>query len=327
MSFERAVFQRATEQLEQDVADHRRRQEAHRQSICRRVPRVAQIESEMRRLSIKLCRSVFDRRVNRDALDEQVSALRRERATELVEHGFEYDALDDTPLCRICDDTGWPADGSGMCSCLRRRCVQAQMRELSNTLALSGQTFAAFRLDYYSAEIDPSMGISPRHNMEKVLDHCKAFAHSFRPEAGNLLFSGGTGLGKTYLSACIAQTVLENEHAVVYDTAVNILRRFEQEKFRSDDTARDETRRYLGCELLIMDDLGCEALGPYSMTFLYDLLNTRLVNRQATVISTNLSPVELKKRYSPQIFSRLMGEYRLHPFFGEDIRLLKKRQP
>ena len=325
MSFEQSVFQRAVHQLEQDAADHRRKQEALRQKIGRLVPRVAQIEGEMRRISLKLCRATFDRRVNLAELDEQMSALRRERAAHLMEQGYEYDELDDTPLCRICDDTGWQPDGKGMCSCLRRRCVQEQMQELSNTLALGGQSFSAFRLDYYSSESDPNMGISPRQNMENVLDHCKAFARYFRPDGGNLLFSGGTGLGKTYLSACIAQEVSESEHSVVYDTAVNILRRFEQEKFRTDDSARDETRRYIGCDLLIMDDLGCEALGPYSMTFLYDLLNTRLVNQKATVISTNLSPVELKKRYSPQIFSRLMGECRVHPFFGEDIRLLKKR--
>jgi len=325
MSFEQTVFQRAVTQLEQDVATHRRKQEALRQKIGRHVPRVAQIEHEMRRISIKLCRSTFDRRVNLDQLDEQMSALRRERAALLVEHGYDHEALDEAPLCRICDDSGWQPDGKGMCACLRRCCVQQQMRELSNTLALGGQSFSAFRLDYYSADVDPAMGISPRQNMEKVLDHCKAFARQFRPDGGNLLFSGGTGLGKTYLSACIAQEVSASEHSVVYDTAVNILRRFEQEKFRTDDTARDETRRYVGCDLLIMDDLGCETLSPYSMTFLYDLLNTRLVNQKATVISTNLNPVELKKRYSPQIFSRLMGECRLHPFFGEDIRLLKKR--
>ena len=325
MSFEQAVFQRAVQQLERDIAANRHKQEALRREIGRTLPRVAQIEGEMRRISLKLCRSTFDRRVNLEALDGQMSALRRERAAHLVEHGFEYDALDEVPLCRICDDTGWQPDGRGMCSCLRRHCVQEQMRELSNTLALGNQSFSAFRLDFYSSESDPNMGISPRQNMKQVLDHCKTYARTFRPDGGNLLFSGGTGLGKTYLSACIAQEVSEHEHSVVYDTAVNILRRFEQEKFRTDDAARDETRRYIGCDLLIMDDLGCETLSPYSMTFLYDLLNTRLVNRKATVISTNLSPAELKKRYSPQIYSRLMGECRVHPFFGEDIRLLKKR--
>ena len=325
MSFEQAVFQQAVEQLERDVADHQRRQEAQRQAIFRAAPRAAQIEGEMRRISIKLCRSVFDRRVKPEELDTQMADLRRERASQLVEHGFEFDVLDETPMCRICGDTGWKPDSKGICSCLRRRCVQVQMKALSNTLALGGQSFGTFRLDYYSSEVDEKMGISPRQNMEKVLDHCKAFARQFRPEGGNLLFSGGTGLGKTYLSACIAQAVLESEHSVVYDTAVNILRRFEQEKFRTDDVARDETRRYLRCDLLIIDDLGCEMLNPYSMTFLYELLNTRLVNQTATVISTNLSPAELKKRYNAQIYSRLMGEYRLHPFFGEDIRMLKKR--
>ena len=146
----------------------------------------------------------------------------------------------------------------------------------------------------------------------------------------NLFLSGPPGLGKTFLSACIARTVSEGGHSVVYDTAANIFAQFEARKFQRDSQdgqeARDETRRYLNCDLLILDDLGSELTTQFTQSVLYELINTRLVAGRHTVISSNLSMEEAARRYSPQIASRLEGEYHVLHFFGEDIRLLKKNR-
>lgn len=317
------VFRRAVSRLEADIKAHNDEKQALRQEIYRKSPQIAQTDSDMRRLAIQLCKAPFDKRISAAALDEQVNVLRRRRAELLQTGGWDPFVLEDEPLCRVCGDTGWLKDG--MCTCLKRRCVAEQMKELSNTMSLGNQSFQSFRLDVYSDEPDEKLGISPRQNMEKNLNICTAYAHHFgRSGDKNLLFSGSTGLGKTFLSACIARVVSEQEHSVVYDTAVNILRRFEQEKFRDDPDARDETRRYQGCDLLIIDDLGCEMLSAFVTSALYDLINSRLVEGRSTIISTNLSPRELQKRYSPQICSRLLGEYRVMPFFGADIRLSNK---
>ena len=164
--------------------------------------------------------------------------------------------------------------------------------------------------------------------MEIVFDTCREYAQSFSDRSMNLMFQGGTGLGKTFLSACIARVVAENGHSVCYDTASSALETFETKKFSRDiqtaENAAVKVERMLDCELMILDDLGTEMPTPMAVSALYTLINTRLVNGRKTVISTNLTDAELLKRYNAQICSRLEGEFTKLPFFGSDIRLLKK---
>ena len=217
-----------------------------------------------------------------------------------------------------------------MCRCLRELCAREQIAELSKLLDLGEQSFDTFRMDYYSQSPWPG-GTSPRENMELVYEVCLNYAQKFgRFPIRNLFLTGAPGLGKTFLSACIARTVSEKGHSVVYDTAGNIFAQFEARKFQRDSAdgqeARDETRRYLNCDLLILDDLGSELVTQFTQSALYELVNSRLVGEKHTVISTNLTLEEAARRYPPQIASRLEGEYHALHFFGDDIRLLKKRQ-
>ena len=142
-------------------------------------------------------------------------------------------------------------------------------------------------------------------------------------------FTGGTGLGKTFLSACIAREVSAAGHSVVYDTAINIFATFEARKFarefEQEREARDDARRYLNCDLLILDDLGSEMTTQMVNMALYELVNSRLVAGKRTIISSNLSMDEVRARYTPQIASRLAGEYRTIAFYGDDIRLGSRR--
>ena len=166
---------------------------------------------------------------------------------------------------------------------------------------------------------------------DRVYEVCLNYAQKFgRFHFKNLFLTGAPGLGKTFLSACIARSVSEQGFSVVYDTAGNIFAQFENRKFQRDaegvQTARDETRRYLNCDLLILDDLGSEMTTAFVHSALYQIVNTRLMERRSTIISTNLTPGELARRYTPQIASRIEGEYTLLPFAGEDIRRLKKER-
>ena len=254
-------------------------------------------------------------------------ALQGERAQLLAGHGFPADALDDKPLCARCGDSGWV--GSDMCDCLKVLCAQEQIRELSQLLNLGEQSFETFDLGVYSPEVWPAWGRSPRENMEKVLKICRDYAQNFgRYYFNNLFLSGSTGLGKTFLSACIARTVSENGFSVVYDTAGEVFARFEAQKFSRDEEdareAREDIRRYLRCDLLILDDLGSELTTPFVQSALYQLVNSRLTAEKRTVISSNLTMDDVRLRYTPQIASRLEGEFRVLPFFGEDIRLQRR---
>ena len=255
-------------------------------------------------------------------------ALQQERAELLARMDLAEDALDDKPACPLCGDTGWR--GTEMCRCLRALCAQEQIRELSKLLDLGEQSFDSFSLDYYSPLPWPGESLSPRENMELVYEVCLNYAQKFgRFPIRNLFLTGAPGLGKTFLSACIARTVSEKGFSVVYDTAVNIFTRFEEQKFARDKLeageARDETRRYLGCDLLILDDLGSELTTPFVQSALYTLINARLTADKGTVISSNLTMDQVRARYTPQIASRLEGEYRVLPFYGEVIRLLRKQ--
>ena len=216
-----------------------------------------------------------------------------------------------------------------MCECLKARCAQEQVKELSKLLDLGEQSFDHFSLDWYSPLPYGSEALSPRENMEFIYDFCLNYAQKFgRFYFRNLFLTGDPGLGKTFLSACIARTVAENGFSVVYDTAVNLFANFEEQKFAKNvqegkETQR-ETHRYLNCDLLILDDLGSEMTTAFVQSALYTLVNTRLTAGRATVISSNLAMDGIRARYSGQIASRLEGEYRTLQFYGEDIRLQRK---
>ncbi|SCI51256.1 DNA replication protein dnaC [uncultured Flavonifractor sp.] len=333
MAYEQNVLRRATERLEDQRRRREDQQNARRREIYAAIPRVAEIDRQLRRTIVDIIAASL--RQGNDpvpaigVIRDKNLDLQAERAELLVAHGYPADALDDKPACPKCNDTGWR--GAMMCDCLKNLCAQEQIKELSKLLDLGEQSFDTFSLDVYSPSPWRGSGISPRENMEMVYEICLNYAQKFgRFYFNNLFLSGAPGLGKTFLSACIARTVSENGFSVVYDTAVNIFSRFEDKKFSRDaeDTreARDETRRYLSCDLLILDDLGSEMTTPFVQSALYTLINSRLTADRRTVISSNLSMEDVRRRYAPQIASRLEGEYRVLPFFGEDIRLLRKQR-
>ncbi len=333
MGYEAAVLRRATTRLEEQRRLRSAQTEQLRRDAYARQPRLAQLDRAMKGTMAELVAASLHRGEDTTAtvqdIRERNLTLQREREELLGQMGLDPRALDGAPACPLCGDTGWR--GASMCQCLKTLCAQEQIRELSKLLDLGEQSFDSFRLDYYSQTRWPSAGVSPRENMELVYEVCLNYAQKFgRFYFKNLFLSGAPGLGKTFLSACIARTVSENGFSVVYDTAGNVFAQFEIRKFQRDandlQEARDETRRYLNCDLLILDDLGSELTTQFVQSALYELVNTRLVAGRHTVISSNLTMEDAARRYSPQIASRLEGEYHVLRFFGDDIRLLKKNR-
>ena len=331
MSYSPNVLRRAQARLTRRREERQARQEEQRRQVYARLPRVAEIDGLLRRTMAQVIAAALreggDPAAQVADIRRKNQALQAEQAQLLTGHGFPADALDDKPLCAKCGDSGWV--GSDMCDCLKVLCAQEQIKELSQLLDLGEQSFDTFDLGFYSPEVWPAWGRSPRENMEKVLKICRDYAQNFgRYYFNNLFLSGSTGLGKTFLSACIARTVSENGFSVVYDTAGEVFARFEAQKFSRDEEdareARDDTRRYLRCDLLILDDLGSELTTPFVQSALYQLVNSRLTAEKRTVISSNLTMDDVRLRYTPQIASRLEGEFRVLPFFGEDIRLQRR---
>ena len=173
--------------------------------------------------------------------------------------------------------------------------------------------------------MDPKLGVSPRAIMERNLRTCRTYTATFSQNSGNLLFNGGTGLGKTFLSACIARGVADKGFSVIYETATHLFNKLEQAKFNPTEETRQEAAKFTACDLLIVDDLGTEMPGQFVTAALYSLLNDRLLAGKPMIISTNLNVDEIHRRYSPQIASRLQGSFHQLIFLGEDIRILKNR--
>ena len=324
MPYSAEVVKRARERLAQAREDLESENRQHLAEAYARVPRIREIDMQLRRTMAQAAQAAFLQGSDGKELLEQARqenlALQRERE-ELVRQFFEEGYLDDSPICRLCGGTGYV--GSTMCECLTELCRQEQKKEIS--ILAGKESFSQFRLDYYPDRIDPMYGASPRTIMERNFQTCKRYALYFSQNAGNLLFVGGTGLGKTFLSACIARTVADRGFSVAYETAAHLFGNLEKARFNPTEDSRREAEKYTSCDLLILDDLGTEMPGQFVTAALYSLLNDRLLAGKPMVISTNLNVEEMNRRYSPQIASRLHGGFTRLTFVGEDIRVLRNR--
>lgn len=321
MALDGKILARAREQIghthANNVAEHYLRQE----KIYSQIPEIHRIDDRLRAQMSELVGLTIKRSADlSDALktlEDESLALQAKKAELLHAAGYPVDYLEDIYSCPKCKDTGFI--GSQMCSCLIEEYNRQLTSELSTLLKNSDERFENFDLSLYG---------EAREAMSIVYYTCREYASSFSERSMNLLFQGGTGLGKTFLSACIARVVAQNGHSVCYDTAASALEAFEMKKFARDAEAAEKAatrvERMLECELMILDDLGTEMLTQISISALYTLINTRLVEGKKTIISTNLTDAELARRYTPQICSRIDGEFLKLPFAGTDIRKLKK---
>lgn len=254
-------------------------------------------------------------------------ALQQKRLELLKAADIDPQDLEETPLCPICKDTGWRQ--GGLCQCVAQLAAAENVKELERQLDLAQFDFENFQLRWYDAGFDPKLGDSPRGLMGSVLTLCREYAQFFpRHPARNLFLYGGTGLGKTFLSGCIAKTVAQAGHWTVYTTAGELLGRYEDVKFNRDEdgSRQEDVRRYENCDLLVLDDLGSEMTTPFVQSALYQLLNQRMLAGKHTVISSNLDMDMVRQRYVPQVASRLEGEFQEILFVGRDIRLQKKEE-
>ena len=325
MGYSAEVVARARARLAQDREDRASENRRHLAHAYETVPRIRQIDIQLRSTVAMAAQAAFSQGEDPQELLQQARRenmlLQQERA-ELAALYFEEGYLDDSPVCDRCGGIGYI--GSTMCECLRELCSQEQKKEL--TLLSGGrENFAQFKLEYYPDTVDSRYGASPRMIMERNFRTCKNYALNFSKESGNLLFVGGTGLGKTFLSACIARAVVDRGYSVVYETASRLFTKLEQARFNPTEENRSEADKLNQCDLLIIDDLGTELPGQFVTAALYSLMNDRILSGKPMVISTNLNVDEAARRYSPQIASRLHGNFNRLTFVGEDIRVLKNR--
>ena len=318
MAYSNDVIRRARQRLAQAKADRESENEQHLQAAYAQLPRLKEIDMLLRRSMALAAQAVFtqggDAKLAMEQVKEANLALQQERQALIAAH-FEEGYLDESPVCHICG-------GAGCNICKHTGWVEK--KEIS-LLASNDERFEKFRLDYYSDQIDSKYGASPRAIMERNFTVCRKYASSFSQASGNLLFIGGTGLGKTFLSACIARAAADKGYSVAYESAPHLFSKLEKDRFNPSEETHAEAQRLANCDLLILDDLGTELPGNFVTAALYSLVNDRLLAGKPMVISTNLNVDEIARRYSPQIGSRLQGAFQRLTFVGEDIRVLKNR--
>ena len=316
---------RAREKLDARRAENEREQARRERELYARIPRVAVIDAALRSQMIELfgytLRYGSDPTPQLLELQKQNLALQEERAALLEQAGFAKDYSEPVCTCPACGDAGYLPDGA-ICDCLMALYNTELTEDLSTLLQTGNEDFDHFDLSLYEG--------AARGQMAENLAFCREYAESFEPGAPSLLLQGATGLGKTFLSGCIARVVADLGFSVVYETAAAALGAFETAKFqRASETgeqAAAKMEQYLSCDLMILDDLGTEMISPYSVSALYTLINTRLTREKTTIISTNCSDSDLERNYTPQILSRIRGDFMALPFLGRDIRQVKKER-
>lgn len=322
MPYSATVLHRARARLAEARASRELENDRRVEAIYQAHPRLREIDRQLRATAAQIMAATFRRGGDPSAAIAEIRtknlALQQEREWILESEGIDEADLRPEPVCTVCGGSGYV--GARMCECLKELCRQEQKKELSSLLG-GRESFDAFRLDYYPADFDPKLGASPREQMQYTLLKCRRYARDFSADSPSLLFSGGTGLGKTFLSAAIARAVADSGFSVVYETAGKIFSDFEAEKFGD---GVHLTEKYLDCDLLILDDLGTEMTTQFTLSALYTLVNGRMLSSRPAIISTNLTADEIRRRYTPQIASRLLGGYELLLFAGTDIRMLKR---
>lgn len=324
MAYSGEILSRARQRLASEKADRESAYLDRLFTAYAKVPEIKEIDLKLRQSMTLAAQTVFANGGDAASAMEQVKdanlALQKRRR-ELVEANFAPDFLDEKPVCSLCGGAGYI--GSAMCSCLEEFCRQEQVKALGG-LTTGTESFGNFRLDYYPQQVDARFGVSPRAVMEKVLRSCKKYAEDFGT-GENLLFIGGTGLGKTFLSACVANAVAEKGYSVCYESAGSLFGKLEKNRFDADADSESAAKEFAQCDLLIIDDLGTEISGNFVTSSLYTLLNDRLLAGKSMLLSTNLNIDEIARRYNPQIASRLQGNFKNLTFIGDDIRVMKNR--
>lgn len=307
-----------------------------KQKLFKTIPRLEEIENEINKLSIDKAKSILTNNTENLAnYDKTVKKLKDEMHNLLKKEGLDESFLKIKYDCEKCKDSGFikfDDRKSEMCSCLKQKLINISYNK-SNLSNLKNENFENFDLNKFSDKVDLEkykMNLSPRQNIENIKKASQLFIKNFdNPETKNLFFTGNTGLGKTFITNCIANEILKKGKTVLYQTAPVLLETIIDNKFNKykNSNTYDFNNHVLDVDLLIIDDLGTEVPNSMKISELFTILNSRALNLNnkltRTIISSNLSIEQIFSIYEERIGSRIAGFYDIYYFFGEDLRLKK----
>jgi len=316
MGFNRENYARIKEEYDGKYLRAAEAARLRRAEVHVTVPEICEIDRQLSATGIKIFEaSMRGDKAAIDKIGEQNAKLLAARAELLIKNGYAPDYTEIKYECEECGDTG--VVDNRMCRCMKKKLVEAGFESSGMADLIKRQRFDNFSLDYYRQSKESYARMSAIY---KVL---VKYAEDFQTEsAGNIAMFGGTGLGKTHLSSALAGVIIEKGNDVYYTSATNMFADFEQKRFGNSislDTTGDISQ-YFSSDLLIIDDLGTEVINQFTVSCLYNVINTRLNRKKATILSTNLTQDEFRKKYWDRIASRVFGEFTVLPFCGVDIR-------
>ena len=301
------------------LRDDRLDMERRRERVLRELPRIGQIDDRIRELAVERTgRLLGGDEDGARANAKETILLLQERRDLLAAAGFAPDETEMRYVCPDCRDTGY-IDGK-KCSCLKLELAKAYVENSNLRGIFERDNFSTFTDRYYTDELLGN-GMTVRQHMMAVKEHCEAYAREFSPASPNLLFIGKAGVGKTFFARCIAAELLKRGVEVRYMTATGLTEALRESLFHDrSETAEETLESIRGCELLIIDDLGTELPTPRSASQLFACLEERALRGVPTLITTNLSPEQIRDLYSERVFSRIFGGWNIVSMYGEDIR-------
>lgn len=299
------------------------KQKQRLEEIYRKVPKIRQIDEKIKDIGFDIASSIFKGINIESYIEEQkkvLTDLRMEKAEILASNNFPVDYLDIKFLCPKCKDTGYISNEK--CSCFRQKLIDKYYQQSNLKEILKRENFDNFQINYYSNTIDKEQGLSPRKNMEQIVNYCIGFYKDFDVLDESLLFSGSSGLGKTFLSNCIAKELLDKGKVVIYQTSSNLIDILRNLRF-DESSDKDQIDEIMNCDLLVIDDLGTESNTAYSHSELFNIINSRILGNKKMILSTNLTIGDIHNYYPERITSRIYGHFKIFEFFGDDIRIKK----
>lgn len=294
--------------------------------VYTKIPEIEMIDEDIRKIGLTMSKSILSNPLGYEEVvndtRKRIDKLKMQKAYLLTEANIPADYMDVKYTCDKCKDTGYLSNNK-RCNCFKQSLVN-RAYEMSNLeKVLKVENFQNFNIDLFSNEKYEDEDLTPKENMTDIVGIAEGFIDSFDENNGrNLLFYGSTGLGKTYLSNCIAKSLLDKQKIVVYQTAFTIMDILERRRFRNDRNKIVEYQYDLlfDADLLIIDDLGTELTNSFTNAEIFNIVNTRLISGKKSLISTNLTPKEISQIYTDRIFSRIFDKFIPLKFYGKDLR-------
>ncbi len=328
---EKEIYIELLKEYEQMAYKAKQKLNLKKEILYKACPQIEEIDKEISMVGIKITKAIIGAiKEEKEAYIEKIKTislnLQNERKRLMEENGFSENFFTEVYECKYCKDTGFINNKE--CTCFKNKLIFKAYNMSNLAEIIKTDNFKTFNYDYYSKEINEENKMSPYENIKIVMAKLNIFVDKFDERFKNFIFYGNSGIGKTFLCSCIAKELLDKGKTVVYMTAFDLFESIKKKFAKNyEDILKKDYKEFKNdADLLIIDDLGTEFITNFTLTEFFNIINTRILKKKPTIISTNLNPEKLLEQYSARVVSRFYGEYEIIKLFGEDIRIKKKQE-